>query len=157
PAIRAGFIWDDPDYVVNNANLRTASGLVDAWCSPRTLPQYYPLVHTTFWIEYHLWELSPVGYHLDNVLLHIASCMILWRLLTLLDVPGAWLAATIFALHPVMVESVAWVTERKNVLSCVFYLAAGYAYLFKTKFGLNEQDGSAGASPSRWYFIALAL
>src|SRR5437762_13825928 len=81
PAIRGGFIWDDPDYVVNNVNLRTLAGLRDTWFVPTSLPQWYPLVHTTLWIEYHLWGLSPAGYHIDNVLLHAASCVLVWRIL----------------------------------------------------------------------------
>lgn len=129
PAIRAGFIWDDPDYVVNNQLLRSFDGLVRIWTAPTELPQWYPLVHTTFWIEYHLWQLWPMGYHIDNVILHIGSALLLWRLLRKLEVPGAWLAGAIFALHPVHVESVAWITERKNVLSCFLYLLSLATYL----------------------------
>src|SRR5436309_186845 len=81
PAIRAGYIWDDNDYVQNNINLRSAQGLADTWLAPHTLPQYYPLVHTTFWIEYHLWGLEPLGYHLVNVLLHICSALLLLAIL----------------------------------------------------------------------------
>lgn len=146
PALRAGFIWDDPDYVVNNLNLRDAPGLADTWFSPRTLPQYYPLVHTTFWVEYQLWGLNPFGYHLVNVLLHIGSALLLWKLLSKLDVPGAWLAAAIFAVHPVHVESVAWVTERKNVLSLLLYLASAYVLLFSSEWRV-----------SRGYWAALLL
>jgi hypothetical protein len=129
PAIRGDFIWDDPDYVVNNPTLRDLPGLLRIWTEPRSLPQWYPMVHTTFWIEYQLWGLNPTGYHTTNVLLHIASSLLLWKLLQVLEVPGAWLAAAIFALHPVQVESVAWITERKNVLSGFFALLATLAYL----------------------------
>ena len=101
------------------------------WFVPATLPQWYPLVHTTFWIEYHLVGADPTLYHFNNVLLHAISCVLLWRLLAKLEIPGAFLAACIFAVHPVMVESVAWVTERKNVLSLVFYLLAMRMYLFR--------------------------
>ena len=129
PAIRAGFIWDDPQYVLHNPTLRSWQGLRDIWTVPTSLPQWYPLVHTTLWIEHQLVADRPFAYHLDNVLLHVASAILLWRLLSRLEVPGAYFAAALFALHPVMVESVAWVTERKNVLSLVFYLLAMRVYL----------------------------
>jgi Flp pilus assembly protein TadD len=129
PAMRGGFIWDDDAYVTNNTTLRDAAGLARIWLEPQSVPQYYPLVFTGFWAEYHLWGLAPLGYHVVNVLLHAASAVLLWRLLARLAVPGAWLAAAVFALHPVHVESVGWITERKNVLSGLFYLAAFHAYL----------------------------
>jgi protein O-mannosyl-transferase len=110
--------------VVANANLRDLPGLVRTWTEPRSLPQYYPLVHTAFWAEYQVWGDRPAGYHLVNVLLHALNAVLFWRLLRRLDVPGAYLAGLVFALHPVAVESVAWVTERKNVLSTAFYLAS---------------------------------
>lgn len=128
PTLWAGFIWDDDDYVVENASLRDTVGLVRIWTDPQATPQYYPLVHTTFWIEQHLWGLNPTGYHVTNVLLHALSAVCLWRLLQRWQVPGAWLCAAVFALHPVHVESVAWVTERKNVLSTFWYLIAASLY-----------------------------
>lgn len=135
PAMRAGFIWDDDHYVTRNELLETWDGLPRIWFDifPRPekypLPQYYPLTHTTFWLEYRLWGLNPAGYHINNVLLHIANAMLIWLLLRKLSVPGAWLAAAIFAVHPLNVESVAWVTERKNVLSLLFFLTSLYVYL----------------------------
>lgn len=128
PALRAGYIWDDPDYVTNNATLRSTDGLRQIWFDTSATPQYYPAVFTSFWIEYHLWGLSPAGFHLINVLLHATSAILLWMMLRRWKLPAAWLAAGIFAVHPVHVESAAWVTERKNVLSGVFYLAAFYSY-----------------------------
>ena len=132
PVLQCSYIWDDDYYVTRNATLRTLDGLGDIWFSPRSIPQYYPIVHSTFWVEYHLWGLQPLGYHIINVLLHIGSCLLLWRLLRRLgmDDKWAWLASAIFALHPVQVESVAWITERKNVLSCLFYLSAANVYLY---------------------------
>jgi tetratricopeptide (TPR) repeat protein len=127
--LNAGWIWDDPQYVTGNPLLRTWHGLLAIWIHPTALPQYYPLVHTTFWLEYQLAGLNPHLYHIDNVLLHALAALLLWRLLLRLNVPGAWIAAAIFAVHPVQVESVAWVTERKNVLSLVFYLLSFHAYL----------------------------
>jgi tetratricopeptide (TPR) repeat protein len=129
PAMRGGYIWDDDSYITENPTLRTADGLRRIWFEPKASPQYYPLVHTAFWVEYHLWQLHPFGYHLVNVLLHAFNAILLLLVLRYLRVPGAWLAAAFFALHPVHVESVAWITERKNVLSGFFYLSSALAYL----------------------------
>jgi tetratricopeptide (TPR) repeat protein len=129
PAVQGGFIWDDDDYVRDNHNLRSLEGLGRIWFELGATRQYYPAVHTTFWLEYHLWELDTRGYHLVNILLHGLGAVLLWQALRRLAVPGAWAAAAVFALHPVHVESVAWITERKNVLSGVFYLGAAWAYV----------------------------
>jgi len=124
PSLSSGFIWDDDEYVTENATLRSAEGLRQIWLEPQATPQYYPLVYTTFWIEYHLWGLRPAGYHLVNAALHATNGVLVWLILRRLSVPGAWLAALAFGLHPVHVESVSWVSERKNVLSALFYLLA---------------------------------
>ncbi len=129
PAIRGGWVWDDDFHVSRNPNLDSLEGLRRIWLTTSATPQYYPMTHTTFWIERHLWGLRPLGYHLVNVLLHAASAVLLGLVLTTLEVPGAWLAAAVFALHPVHVESVAWVTERKNTLSGFFYLASALVFL----------------------------
>lgn len=137
PALRAGWIWDDDSYVTANALVQSADGLADIWTlahDPRTgayvsqTPQYYPFVFTSFWIEHALFGLNPFVFHLTNVLLHLVNAWLLWRLLTRLGVPGAGVVAALFALHPMHVESVAWVTERKNVMSGAFYLLAFLAY-----------------------------
>jgi tetratricopeptide (TPR) repeat protein len=154
PALRGDFIWDDDAYVTENQTLRTTAGLGRIWLEPRALPQYYPLVHTTFWAEYHLWGLNPLGYHIVNVLLHALNALLVWRLARTLGIPGAALAAAIFALHPVEVESVAWITERKNVLSGAFYFAAMLAYLrFRP---LGPQSGK-GRPARGFYALSLAL
>lgn len=129
PALNSGFIWDDDDYVTNNATLRSMQGLGDIWFKLGATPQYYPIVHTVFWMECRLYGLHPFGFHLVNALLHATSAFLLWCLLRRLAIPGALLAASVFALHPVGVESVAWITERKNVLSLLFYLSAALLYL----------------------------
>jgi tetratricopeptide (TPR) repeat protein len=155
PLRSAGFVWDDDAYVTHNANLHSLAGLARIWLDPTATPQYYPLVHTGFWLEFRLWGLDPLGYHATNVLLHAASALLLWRILLRLGVPGAALAAALFAVHPVMVESVAWITERKNVLSLALSLAALASYL---RFApLDLPAPGAPAQPRRWRFHALAL
>jgi tetratricopeptide (TPR) repeat protein len=129
PALGAGFIWDDDHYVTANASLRSLDGLRRIWFEPGTTPQYYPVTFTSLWLDFQLWATSPLGYHLENVLWHAAATVMLWRVLRRLEVPGAWVAAALFGLHPIAVESVAWVTERKNVLSTTCYLAAALVYL----------------------------
>ncbi len=130
PVWDAGFVWDDDANVIDNLPLRDLEGLRRLWIEPGATTQYYPLVYTSMWLEYAAVELEPRLYHVDNVLLHAASALIVWRLLLLFGLgASAWWAAAVFALHPVHVESVAWVTERKNVLSGFFYLAAAFVYL----------------------------
>ncbi len=130
PALHGGFVWDDDSWTTNLSVLfQNMSGLRSIWLYPAALQQYYPLSGTTFWLDYQLWNFWTTPYHVENVLLHTLAALLFWRLLLRLNVPGAWLASALFALHPVMVESVAWITERKNVLSLVFYLGAFLAYL----------------------------
>ena len=145
PALTAGFIWDDDDYVRENPTLRSVEGLGRIWTELGAVPQYYPLTHTTFWVEYRLWGVNPKGYHATNVLLHAGSAILLWRILRRLKVPGAIVAAGLFAVHPVNVESVAWITERKNTLSLLFYLFAGYSYIRFLRW-----DGGEGAGEGEW-------
>jgi tetratricopeptide (TPR) repeat protein len=130
PALRGSFVWDDDSWTTNQSALfQDPSGLRSIWFQPTALQQYYPLSGTTFWLDYQFWKFWTTPYHVENVLWHALSALLFWRLLLRLRVPGAWLAGALFALHPVMVESVAWITERKNVLSLVFYLGALLAYL----------------------------
>ena len=134
PAMRGGFVWDDASWTTNLTGLfQNASGLRSIWFQPAALQQYYPLTGTTFWLDYQLWKFWTPPYHVENVLLHALAALLFWRLLLRLQLPGAWLAAALFALHPVMVESAAWITERKNVLSLALYLGAFLAYLRYTQ------------------------
>ena len=123
------YIWDDNDYVTENPTLRTVDGLKSIWLDPSSTPQYYPLVHTSYWIEYQVWGLNATGYHVVNTLLHAVAACLLYLVLMRLKLPGAWVAAAVFAVHPVAVESVAWITERKNVLSAVFYFLSLLAFM----------------------------
>ena len=128
PAWHGGVLWDD-DAHIGGPELRTLDGLRRIWFVPRTTQQYYPLLHTSYWLQQKLWGDSITGYHIVNLLLHIGCVVLVLRIVRFLRIPGAELAATIFALHPVNVETVAWIAERKNTLSGVFTLAATLWYL----------------------------
>jgi len=141
----AGFIWDDDGHVTR-PELRTLHGLWRIWFEPGATQQYYPLLHSAFWLEHLLWGDRAPGYHLANVLLHAGVAFLLYRVLRLISAPGALLAAFIFALHPVCVESVAWISEQKNTLSAVFYMAAAIAYI--------RFEGSRRAG---WYVLGIGL
>jgi len=128
PALQGAELWDD-DANITRPELQSAAGLYRIWVDPTSTAQYYPLLHTVFWVEHKLWGDAVLGYHLVNVVWHLVAVALLYRVLQKLRIPGALLATAIFALHPVMVESVAWITEQKNTLSAVFYLGAALAYL----------------------------
>src|SRR4029434_3715524 len=128
PAWHGGLLWDD-DQCVTPRELRSVDGLRRIWFQPRATAQYYPLLFSSYWLQQRLWGDSPSGYHFVNLLLHIGCVVLVLKILRFLRVPGAELAAIIFALHPVNVETVAWISERKNTLSGVFALAATLWYL----------------------------
>lgn len=128
PALRGGPLWDDVAHVTR-PGLRSFHGLWRIWFDLGATQQYYPLLHTAFWFEHRLWGDSVLGYHLVSVLLHAAAACLVVAIVRRLALPGAWLAGFLFALHPVCVEAVAWISEQKSTLSAVFYLAAGLAYL----------------------------
>ncbi|HEV2055363.1 MAG TPA: hypothetical protein VGV06_09340 [Methylomirabilota bacterium] len=159
PALDGKFIWDD-DAHVTTLSLRSLTGFWRIWTDPRATQQYYPLTHSAFWLEYQLWGVNPVGYHLVNVVLHVLGALLLWWILERLAVPGAWLGAAIFALHPVHVESVAWITELKNTLSGVFYLGALLGYLSFDPPGAPAPvpGGKRGVKDARdWWPYSVAL
>ncbi|PYK91183.1 MAG: hypothetical protein DME35_03290 [Verrucomicrobia bacterium] len=128
PAWNGKPIWDDNAHITQ-PELRSWHGLVEVWTQVGATQQYYPLVHSVFWIEQKLWGDSVLGYHLINIFLHGFAAIVLLRILLRLKVPGAWLAAGLFALHPVQVESVAWISEIKNTLSGLFFFCSILAYL----------------------------
>jgi tetratricopeptide (TPR) repeat protein len=159
PALGAGFIWNDDTYLTANRTLDGLDGLRLIWTQPRSNEQFYPMVFTSFWVEKRLWGLDPLGYHLVNVLLHAGSALLLWRLLARLGLRGAWLAAAAFALHPMCVESVAWVTERKNTLSLFLSLLAMHAYFASREKRARSEAGSPARALSfiGFSFFVLAL
>lgn len=122
PATRCSFIWDDDKHLTANPCVVGPLGLKEIWTSAHA--RIYPLVQTVFWMEYRLCGLNPMPYHVVNILFHAASALVLWRVLLRLKVPGARLGAALWALHPVQVESVAWITEMKNTQSGLFFLLA---------------------------------
>lgn len=145
PALSGTMLWDD-DAHITKIELQSLHGLARIWLEPGATQQYYPFLHSAFWVEHKLWGESVTGYHVVNVLLHMTSAVMLYVILQRLRIPGALLATAIFALHPVMVESVAWISEQKNTLSAVFYLSAMLVYL---GFDESRQRG--------YYVLALAF
>lgn len=131
PALHGQFIWDDDYHVLKSTALHSLAGLWRIWFHPGATQQFYPLTYSSFWIDYQLWGLNPLPYHAENILLHAINAVLVWQLLWRLNVPGAWLGAALFALHPVCVESVAWISERKNTLSGLcFFLSLWMAIEF---------------------------
>ena len=126
-ALRGDFLWDDDLHVTANPTIIGPLGLREIWTTARA--NYFPLVLTNFWAQHALWGLNPLGYHLMTLACHALAAVLLWRVLRQLRVPGAWLGAALWALHPVQVESVAWISELKNTQSAVFFLLAIGAYV----------------------------
>ncbi len=170
PAMHGEFLWDDSAHVTR-PDMQSWDGLARIWTDVQATQQYYPVLHSTFWIEHQLWGDNTFGYHLINVLQHAFAACLLALILRRLWAPSAatadgtvsntaprrvpagaeWLAAALFVVHPVCVESVAWISEQKNTLSLVFYLLAALVYLrFEAK---RRRLAYAGAT----LFFILAL
>lgn len=145
PAVLADYTWDDDQYLYQSPLTLARDGLYRIWFTTEAT-DYWPLTRTTFWLEWRVWGNNPMPYHVANIALHALAAVLLWRVLKRLNVPevGAFLAGLIFALHPVTVESVAWISELKTVLSMVLYLLSILAYL-----QFEDQDSR------RWYVYAL--
>jgi Flp pilus assembly protein TadD len=147
PAWHGDFLWDDDAYIINNELLTAPDGWQRIWFSLDSPSQYFPLTYSIFRIEHTLWGVNTTGYHWVNLLLHVANALLVWALLARLRIPSPWLAAAIFALHPVQVESVAWISERKNVLMAFFFLLTLIAWIAF----LDER------TKRPWLFYCLAL
>ncbi len=143
PSLSGGFIWDDKDlYLTENPIIKASDGLFRFWCTTEPW-DYYPVSNTSLWIEWRLWEMNSTGYHLTNLILHIAEALLIWIILRKLSIPGGFLAAIIFALHPVNVESVAWISQRKDMLAVLFFLLSILWYL-------KASAGSPGSRTWAW-------
>jgi len=138
-------LWDDSGHVTA-PDLQSLDGLRRIWFDRQAAQQYYPLLHSAFWVEHRLWGDSVAGYHLTNILLHVLAACLLVTIVRALRRPGAELAGLLFALHPVCVEAVAWISEQKSTLSAVFYLSSALVYL---RFDRDRRR--------RLYFLALGL
>ncbi len=155
PSVRGGFLWDDDASLTTNPAIRSETGLRDFWLTTRT-PDYWPVTATSLWAEWRLWGLDATGYRVTNLMLHAGSVLLLWVVLRRLRLPGAWFAAALFAVHPVNVESVAWITERKNLLALVFFLLSVDGFL-RWRAGRPARPGSGGgyALSLAWFLLAM--
>ncbi|MDP7554846.1 MAG: tetratricopeptide repeat protein [Nitrospinota bacterium] len=144
PALNGDFIWDDDLHITKKKAVIGEESFKRIWTTSDAV--YYPLVLTTFWVEWRLWSGQPMGFHIVNVLLHVINAILLCFLFHQLGIKWAWLGGAIFALHPVHVESVAWITELKNVQSGFFYLLT---LLFYLRFLDNRRR--------QWYLATLIM
>jgi protein O-mannosyl-transferase len=151
PALRARFVWDDEPLVTANLLLRSLSGLGEIWSGSRTA-DYFPVTNTVFWIEYHLFGGNALGYHAVNILFQVANALLVWRVLLRLAIPGAFLAGLIFAIHPVHAESVAWISELKNMLSMFFFLISALCF-----FEIEDRRAFSGSAAYAASLVAFLL
>ncbi len=167
PALSGGFIWDDELLLTNNELIKAADGPYRFWCTTEAL-DYWPVSNTALWIEWRLWGMNSIGYHVTSLILHILGTLLLWVVLRKLSIPGEFLAAMIFAVHPVNVESVAWIAQRKGLLAMLFCLLSILCYLrqFFSSCSDNAQrsrhtpcadtaHGACGLLIGRWYWLSL--
>jgi tetratricopeptide (TPR) repeat protein len=149
PALGGGFILDDDTLLTENTLVKAPDGLTRIWFS-REPVDYWPVSNSSLWLEWRIWESSPKGYHAVNLLLHVIDSLLVWLVLENLSIPGAFLAALLFAVHPVNVESVAWISQRKGLLALMFALVSTWLYL-KSQ---HQQSHQAGIF-NRWYALCL--
>ena len=144
PSLRAGFIWDDDNFLTLNPLIKASDGLYRFWFTTQAT-DYWPVTSSTLWLEWRLWGMHAAGYHATNLALHVVEVLLLWTILRRLRLPGATLAASLFALHPVNVESVAWIAQRKNLVAMLFFLLSIGCFL---EIGLGRA-GAAGRGQGR--------
>ncbi|GAF73924.1 unnamed protein product, partial [marine sediment metagenome] len=150
PVINGGFLWDDNDFFINDVPeqpttrlIHASDGLYGIWFSAEAV-DYWPLTLSAFWVQWRCWGMEPQGYHLTNIALHAIGAILIWRVLSALRIPGAWLGALLFSVHPATVASVAWISELKNVLSLPLYACSLLCWI-------HFED----TQKKRWYGLAL--
>lgn len=158
PSINGGFIWDDDGLLTENNIIKATNGLYRFWCSTEPF-DYWPLTNTSLWMEWRMWEMYPAGYHVSNLIMHIIESLLIWVILRKMSIPGAFLAAVIFVVHPVNVESVAWISQRKNTMAMLFILLSILWYLkhissWHTPCAVAAR-GACGVLYGRWYWLSL--
>ena len=145
PALRGDWLWDDDLYITHNAALRTVRGLEAIWLAPAGV-NYFPVTFSVQWLQWHLWQDRTLGYHLTNLALHGAASLLVWRLLRRLGLRHAWFGGLLFAVHPVCVESVAWISELKNTLALPPLLLSVLAYMnWEESGGPGREKAAAGS------------
>ncbi len=159
PAIHGKFVLDDDVLITNNDLVSAPGGLARIWLGTDS-PDYWPLTNTSFWLEWRLWGPRTLGYHASNIALHVISALLIWIALSRLSIPGAFWAALLFAVHPVNVESVAWIAQRKNLLAIVFFLSAIICFVESERGCVaneshDDKRGSSGGRSFMWYLISL--
>jgi protein O-mannosyl-transferase len=155
PSHRGGFLLDDDLLVSGNPLIKAPDGLQKIWFTTQA-PDYWPVTNTSLWIDWRLWGANPAGYHATNVALHILGSLLVWLVLRRLSIPGTFLAAMLFAVHPVNVESVAWIAQRKNVLALCFFLVSVYSFLrFQDQPSADRRQQTVRPK-NRWYWFSLA-
>ena len=156
PLHTAGYIWDDGGWLVHNHFAHHWRGLWNIWFNPHDSIQYYPMVFTAFNIQWHIWGGNAFGYHLLNIVMQAADAVLLWRILKALGLRSAWIAAAIWAIHPVQVETVGWVVEQKSLLSALFLFPAVLAWTRFADFTSNRAVGEPILTARQWKLYALA-
>jgi len=151
PALHGPFILDD-DFLTQNRLIKAPDGLYHIWLTTEAT-DYWPVTNTSFWLEWRLWKLNPTGYHITNLVLHILDSLLLWGVLKKLAIPGAFLAALLFAIHPINVESVAWIAQRKNVLALLFFLLSTLCYL-KVGTRVSTASNDEQRQIFGWYWLS---
>jgi tetratricopeptide (TPR) repeat protein len=153
PSLSGGFLIDDDILLTRNALVHADDGLWRFWFTNEAI-DYWPVSNSSFWLEWRLWKLNSEGYRATNLILHGAISLLLWRILSLLGIPGAFLGALLFAVHPVNAESVAWISQRKTLLAMLFAQLATLAYLKSERLDSSAADARPGwISP--WYGLSL--